>query len=131
MRLKAFSLACAFLALALTATVGAQEKKSADPLTGTWAGDWGPSATDRNVVTVDFKWDGKALSGTVNPGPTAVALQKATFDPKTGAVHMEADAKNRRGEAVHFVIDGKVDGTTMSGSWNHDAKKGDFKITKK
>ena len=131
MRLKAFSLACATLTLALTTAVFAQDKKTTDPLSGTWAGDWGPSASDRNPATVEFKWDGKALTGTVNPGPNAVALEKASFDAKTGAVHMEAHAKNRRGEAVHFVIDGKVEGTTMSGSWNHDAKKGDFKITKK
>ena len=25
------------------------------------AGDWGPSAADRNQVTVELKWDGKAL----------------------------------------------------------------------
>jgi uncharacterized protein (DUF2147 family) len=130
MKLKAFTLACALMSLALTASVGAQQK-AADPLSGTWAGDWGPSAADRNQVTVELKYDGKALSGTVNPGANAVALQKSTFDAKTGAVHMEADSKNRKGDTVHFVIDGKVDGASMSGSWNHDTRKGDFKITKK
>jgi len=130
MRLKAFSLACAVMSFALTVSVGAQPK-TADPLSGSWTGDWGPSAADRNPVTVELTWDGKALTGTVNPGPNAVALQKCTFDAKAGAVHMEADAKNRRGDAIHYVIDGKVEGTTMSGSWNHDTRKGDFKITKK
>jgi hypothetical protein len=57
-------------------------------------------------------------------------VQKATFDPKTGTVHMEADAASR-GRTVHYVIDGKVDKGTMTGSWNHDNRKGDFKITKK
>src|SRR6187455_3427031 len=113
MKLKAISLTFAMLALALTASVGAQDKKAADPLSGTWAGDWGPSAGDRNPVTVELKYDGKALTGTVNPGANAVELQKSTFDAKTGAVHMEADSKNRKGDTVHFVIDGKVDGATM------------------
>jgi hypothetical protein len=130
MKLRTLGLACLMISFALTAPVGAQQK-SADPLTGTWVGDWGPSASDRNTVTVDLKWDGKALTGTVNPGPNATELQKCTYDAKTGAVHMEADAKNRRGAVVHFVIDGKVEGNTMSGSWNHDDRKGDFKITKK
>jgi len=103
-----------------------------DPITGTWTGDWGPSKTDRNQVTVQFKYDGKTLSGTVNPGEKAVQLTKSTFDSKTGAVHMEADAKNEMGPGmVHFVIDGKVEKNTMVGTWNNGNVKGDFKITKK
>jgi hypothetical protein len=113
------------------AAIGASKAFVADPLSGTWTGDWGPSASDRNPVTVELKWDGKTLTGTVNPGPNAVVLQKCTFDAKTGAVHMEADAKNRRGADIHYVIEGKVENGTMTGSWNHDNRKGDFKITKK
>jgi hypothetical protein len=104
---------------------------AADPLSGTWSGDWGPSPSDRNPVTVELKWDGKALTGTVNPGPNGVELKKCSFDAKTGTVHMEADTKNRRGADVHYVIDGKLEKDMLSGSWNHDARKGDFKITKK
>ncbi|HVO12927.1 MAG TPA: hypothetical protein VMX54_19465 [Vicinamibacteria bacterium] len=102
-----------------------------DPLSGTWVGDWGPSASDRNQVTVELKYDGKSLAGTVNPGANAVPLQKCTYDSKTHAVHMEADAKGHSGQMVHYKIDGKVEGSTLSGTWNHDAVKGDFKITKK
>lgn len=130
MKLKSVTLACGLISLALAASTGAQQK-AADPISGSWVGDWGPSAADRNPVTVELKWDGKALSGTVNPGPSAIELQKCTFDAKSGAVHLEADAKSRRGADIHYVIDGKVEGNTMSGSWNHDARKGDFKITRK
>jgi hypothetical protein len=116
-------LACLLLALPLLAQ---------DPLSGTWTGDWGPTPTHRNQVTVQLKWDGKALTGTVNPGPDAVTLQKTSFDAKTGAVHLEADAKDMHGTGmVHFIIDGKLSNGTMTGSWNHDKTKGDFKITKK
>jgi hypothetical protein len=101
-----------------------------DPVSGTWKGDWGPSASDRNQVTVELKWDGKNLTGTVNPGPNAVELKNTKFDPKTGAIHMEADAKNRRGNEIHYMIDGKVEGNAMTGTWSHDNRKGDFKITK-
>jgi len=103
---------------------------SADPISGTWKGDWGPTPTHRNNVTLDLKLDGTNLSGTVNPGPDAVAITKGSFAKDTGMVTMEADAKGHDGKAVHYTIEGKLDGTTMSGSWNHDDKKGDFKITK-
>ena len=78
-------------------------------------------------MTVELKWDGTALSGSVNPGPNVVALQKCTFDAKTGKVHMEADVAG----GLHYVIDGKVEAGVISGKWNHDKVKGDFKITKK
>jgi hypothetical protein len=133
MRVRLFYLICLMACVAVAGSALAQGKMAAaDPVTGSWAGDWGPSAADRNEVTVELKYDGKALTGNVNPGPNAIAIQKGTFDPKTGAVHMEADAKNARGGGViHYVIDGKVDKNTMTGSWNHDNRKGDFKIAKK
>ncbi len=102
-----------------------------DPLSGTWTGDWGPSEQDRNQATVELKWDGKILTGTVNPGPNAVEIKNATFDPQSGAIHMEADAMSRRGSQIHYMIDGTVEGDTMTGTWSHDNRKGDFKITKK
>jgi hypothetical protein len=123
----------AFVAIALPVLA----QKASDPLTGTWTGDWNPSANpnDRNTVNVDLKWDGKALTGVVHsinyPRPD-VTLQKSTFNAATSAVHMEADAPNPRGGApVHYIIDGKVMNGTMSGSWNHGAVKGDFKLMKK
>jgi len=129
MRIKTLHLLC--LAVSLALAVPAFVKAGSDPLSGTWVGDWGPSPSDRNQVTVELKWDGKNLTGTVNPGPNAVELIKTSFDSKTGAVHMEADAKSRRGTAIHYLIDGKVEKGTMTGTWSHDDRKGDFKITKK
>jgi hypothetical protein len=122
---------CLIAFLLITTASAFTQTPAADSVSGTWTGDWGPSPSDRNQVTVELKWDGKILAGTVNPGPNAIALQKATFDSKTSAVHFEADAKDRRGSAIHYVIDGKVEKGTMTGSWSHDNRKGDFKITKK
>src|SRR5262245_41698991 len=107
--------------LLMTVSVVAQ-----DPLSGNWRGDWGPSPRDRNQVTVVLKYDGKALTGTINPDANPVQIQKATFDPKTGAVKMEAMAPGRGGSNYHYVIDGKLDNGTISGTWNHDSFKGDF-----
>ena len=42
---------------------------------------------------------------------------------------METDVKSR-GAMVHYVIDGKLEKNMMSGSWNHDNRKGDFKLTR-
>ena len=125
MPLRIVASLCLLSFLIVTASAFAQS----DPLSGTWTGDWGPSARDRNQVTVALKWDGKALTGTVNPGPEAVQLEKASFDAKTGAVRMEARVA-ARGTTLHYIIEGKLEKNVMSGSWNHDDRKGDFKITR-
>jgi hypothetical protein len=121
-----------FLAICLAMTAFSFAAQPAqDPLSGTWTGDWGPSPSDRNQVTVELKWDGKTVTGTINPGPNAVTLKNSTFDPKTGEVHFEADVVGRRGDNLHYVVNGKIEGSTMTGSWDHTSRKGDFKITKK
>lgn len=109
-------------------TIGATA--SSDPLSGIWTGDWGPSERDRNDVRLELKWDGVALSGTVNPGEGAIPLSKASYDPTSGVVMMEAEAPGRGGATIHYIINGKVEGGMMSGSWSHDDRMGDFKLTK-
>src|SRR5215510_10306923 len=129
MRARVLVLGC-FVSLFLLVTSAFAQ----DALSGTWSGDWGPSPGDRNNVSLSLKWDGKALTGNVTGGDNVtspIPLQKTSFDAKTGAVHMEADAKGRGGQTIHYVIDGKVDKNMMTGSWNHDNRKGDFKLTKK
>jgi hypothetical protein len=130
MKLRLFAFLAIVPCLFIVASVLAQ---GTDPVSGVWTGDWGPSPGDRNDVTLALKWDGKALTGNVTGGTNVsspIPLQKTTFDPKTGAIHMEADASSR-GRTIHYVIDGKVEKGTMTGTWNHDNRKGDFKLAKK
>lgn len=108
----------------------ADTNSSADPISGTWSGTWGPTPQHRNDVTVDLEWDGTNLTGTVNPGADAVPLSSATFDPATGHVMMHAMATNNFGQAVDFMIDGQLDGNSMMGSWSHEGNQGDFSITR-
>jgi hypothetical protein len=133
MRLRTFRMISVLAYLAIAISVLAAQ--GADPLTGTWTGDWGPSPRDRNTVDVNLKWDGKALNGVVhsiNFQRADVTLQKSTFNAATGAVHMEADVPNPRGGSpIHYMIDGKLANGAITGSWNHGSTKGDFKITKK
>jgi hypothetical protein len=49
---KRVLLACMALAVSGLAQQG-------HPLTGTWTGDWGPTPTQHNQVTLVLDWDGK------------------------------------------------------------------------
>src|SRR5262245_38171863 len=136
MKVRTLSVICLFACLAIASAMFGQAKSgAADPLSGNWTGDWGPNAADRNQVTLDLKYDGKAVTGTVHsvtPKRDDVAISKGTYTATGNKVHLEAEAKNpRSGQTVHYVIEGTLAGSSMSGSWNHDTSKGDFKLTKK
>jgi hypothetical protein len=100
-------------------------------LTGTWTGDWGPTPQHRNNVSLQLNWDGANLTGSINPGPSAIQLSKASFDSGAAAIMMEADAKGHDGAMVHYRIEGKVGAdNTMTGTWTHEKQQGDYKISK-
>src|SRR5215468_9183460 len=37
------------------------------PLKGTWSGDWGASKDSRTHVVLEMNWDGKQITGNINP----------------------------------------------------------------
>src|SRR5216117_1316392 len=78
-RLLMVSLALWFsIAVACVRLQGAQE--GSDSINGTWVGDFGPAVYDRNTISLELKWDGKKLTGTVKPE----TLMAACIDTLTG-----------------------------------------------
>jgi len=105
------------------------------PLKGTWSGDWGPTKENRTRVLLELHWDGKAITGTINPGANALPLQKATLDPSNWRVHLEAESKPATGQPVRTVIDGTLANIgaysrVITGTWTEGSKKGDFKLVR-
>src|SRR3989442_2603217 len=101
--------ACVLALLAGCLIVRAAVAQEGHPLVGTWYGDWGPTPTHRNQITVVMSWDGKNIAGIINPGPDVVNIKAATLDSTKWTVHFEADGKDDKGQVVHFVADGKLD----------------------
>jgi hypothetical protein len=104
------------------------------PLTGTWTGDW-TAGTDRTHITLVMNWEGKAITGILNPGPDQAPLASVTLDPATWTVHLEADAKDASGRAGHVTAEGKLEDIasyhrTITGTWTQGTTKGTFKLTR-
>jgi hypothetical protein len=104
------------------------------PLTGTWSGDWGPGAAQRTHITMVMAWDGKTVSGTINPGPDAIPVNAITLDVTKWTVRFEADAKGASGP-VRINAEGRLDDIasahrTITGTWQQGTTKGDFKLTR-
>ena len=118
------------LALALAAPISAQEGY---PLKGSWIGVWEGNTALGNDVLMVMNWDGKKVSGTINPGTDNIAIDTATLDPAGWKVHIEASAKNKAGATVKYVIDGAIQKLEMPnraivGTWSGGAAKGKFEI---
>ncbi len=98
---------------------------------GTWSGDYGPSGDTRESIRVDLEWQGSNLRGTVYAGVRSLPLTKASFNRDSGAIQMEVDAQGNGGQIVHYVVDGKVSGNTIMGTWTRGDQRGDFKVSRK
>jgi hypothetical protein len=105
------------------------------PLTGTWHGDYGTSATQRTPIVFLMHWDSKKVEGKANPGANSTPLKVATLDASKWGVHLEADVKDSAGKVMPMVFDGKLDNVgsynrTITGTWTSGAQKGDFRLTR-
>ena len=120
--------------LVLALDVFAAAAQEGHPLTGTWSGDWGPSAAQRTHITMVMTWDGKSVSGTINPGPDAIPVDTIGLDVTKWIVRFDANAKNASGP-VRITAEGRLDDIasahrTISGTWQQGSTKGDFKLTR-
>jgi hypothetical protein len=135
MKATVILLTCVLAGLSFETSLAAQgpalNEGQGHPLKGSWLGDWGPNKATRNPVLIEIDWDGKVITGTINPGPDAIRLSKADLNPDTWTVHFAAAGAG----GVRYVIDGKIENLgalnrSSSGTWMQGNSKGDFKITR-
>ena len=127
-----FRAACGLACLGIVVSGIAQE---GHPLTGTWSGDWGPTTTQRNHLTFVMNWDGKNVTGTINPGPDSIPVGSVLLDVTNWSVRIEADAKDQSGRAIHIAAEGKLEDIAswhrkITGTWVQGTTKGDFRLTR-
>lgn len=127
------SVLVAIIVVALTGNLAAAQY--GHPLKGTWSGDWGPNKETRHRVLLELNWDGKAITGTINPGPNAVRLQKASLDPAAWDVRLEGEGRDASGTTVRYLIEGKIENLgayrrVLTGTWTQGADRGDFRLTR-
>ena len=132
MRAHFFRLGSFLAVLVLTVPVFAQY---GHPLKGSWSGDWGESDANRHRLLLQFDWDGETITGTINPGPNAVAMARVSLDPSAWTIHVEAETEEPTGAVVRYVIDGELRNIgsynrVVTGTWTQGTVTGDFSITR-
>ena len=105
------------------------------PLKGSWIGTWSGNTLHGNDVLLVLTWDGKNITGTINPGTDNMVIKNASLNPEGWVVHLEADAKDKSGAVVTYVLDGKIENLAMhnrgiTGTWKSQRGSGQLKINR-
>ena len=117
--MKRLVLAALAVCMIVAAPALAQE---GHPLKGSWLGTWAGNKIHGTDVLIVMTWDGKNITGTINPGTDNMAIKNAALNPDGWLVHLEADAKDKSGQPLTYVIDGKIENLPLfnrvvSGTW--------------
>ncbi|HEX2460488.1 MAG TPA: hypothetical protein VHJ58_10110 [Vicinamibacterales bacterium] len=107
------------------------------PLDGQWSGQWGPKEKPSRLL-LNLDWDGKTITGVINPGPGAAIVKRVTVDhsdPSSWVVKLEADGKDPSGKPVPIVVDGRLENIgayrrILRGTWMQGNQKGEFVLTR-
>jgi hypothetical protein len=125
---KVLTVLTASLVLGLSAIAVAQE---GHPLKGSWLGEWKSNAVHGDNILLILDWDGKAITGMINPGTDNMPLTRATLEPNGWVVRLEAEGKDKDGSAVRYVIEGKIanlelPNRSINGTWSSNKGGGAF-----
>jgi hypothetical protein len=131
----------AVLLMALAVTlIGRADAQEGHPLVGTWYGAY-ESGSQKYDLTVIMNWDGKAITGLINPGPKASPLKSAVLTITPGKPAPEGQNSTQGIPPVfqvRFEVDGMAfEGTVqnpvagnrrITGNWSRGTERGTFQI---
>jgi hypothetical protein len=105
------------------------------PLKGSWLGTWKGNAALGDDLILILDWDGKSITGMINPGTDNIPVAKATLEPKGWVVTIEADAKDKAGAALHYVIEAHIEdlelpNRSLVGTWRSQKGRGEFEASR-
>ena len=130
-------LTAAFAVFALVAAAPPREVAAQEghPLKGSWLGTWKDNAALGDDLILILDWDGKNITGMINPGTDNIPVAKATLEPKGWVVTIEADAKDKAGAAVHYVIEAHIENLelpnrSLVGTWRSQKGRGAFEASR-
>lgn len=123
------------IALAAFAFSGAVAAQVGHPAKGSWSGYWGTSDADKHRVLLLLDWRNREIVGTINPGASQVAIDKAELDVANWQLRIEAQMPDASGTKRPFVMNGQLSNLgswtnrRYSGTYSFGAEQGRFTVT--
>ena len=120
----------ALLTLALALPGQAQE---GHPVKGSWIGVWEGNPTHDEFLLIILDWNGREISGMINPGTDNIEITSAELDPSDWSVRIEADTEDANGRSVDYVLEGTIHDLELpnryiTGTWRNGNSNGDLEI---
>jgi hypothetical protein len=133
--MRAFTIVLALSVACLVASPARVAAQEGHPLKGSWIGKWEKNTIHGSDVIVVLNWDGKAITGMINPGTDNIAIKNATLNPDTWTVHLEGDAKDKSGAPLTYVLEGKIENLALAnrsivGTWKNGKESGELRISR-
>jgi hypothetical protein len=124
MRISLTKMAIASVAAGLiTLSASGQE---GHPAKGSWIGEWEGNTINGESLLMIMNWDGKNITGIINPGTDNIEISRASLNPDNWSIHIEAGS---------YVLDGdfarlELPNRSISGTWRNGNSSGDFEIVR-
>lgn len=96
------------------------------PLKGSWIGEWTGNETHGDFVLMVLDWDGKNVTGVINPGTDNMAIEKVELDPSDWSVTIEANGYVLEGTIEQLEIPSR----SISGTWKNGDRSGSLAISR-
>jgi hypothetical protein len=96
------------------------------PLKGSWIGEWTGNETHGDFVLMVLDWDGKNVTGVINPGTDNMVIEKVELDPSDWSVTIEASGYVLEGTIQQLEIPSR----SISGTWKNGNRNGNLAISR-
>lgn len=107
----------------MAGTASAQE---GHPLKGSWIGEWSGNETHGDFVLLVMDWDGKNVTGVINPGTDDMTIESVELDPSDWSVVIRAGGYEIEGEIQQLEVPSR----SITGTWKNGSRSGDFEISR-
>jgi len=115
--------------LLLTATAAVAQEGF--PLDGTWRGERQAAGEAPVTIVLVMQWDGRKVTGVINPGPKAVPIGEAQLVPEGWKVTIAAHTAD--GKPIAFegaIADLGEYNRSISGTWTEGGRQYQFRMVR-
>jgi len=113
-----------FLFSILMSTVASAQE--GHPLKGSWIGEWAGNETHGDFVLLVLDWDGKNVTGVINPGTDNMTIEKVNLDPSDWSITIETSGYVLEGSIQELELPTR----SITGTWKNGNRSGSLAISR-